>query len=150
MKTYNRVIFVGKSGNSRAPMAAAIFGELMTGRRVEILSRGLVVLFPEPLNQKTEAVMISNGLTVPNFLSSKLTELDFTEDTLIVALSSEIRDKILAGFEVASEENIVELTSFVGEELEIINPYGGNLQQYGLCYESLSKSLRKLSDMITE
>ena len=31
---------------------------------VEILARGIVVLFPEPLNQKAEAVMISNGITL--------------------------------------------------------------------------------------
>lgn len=32
---------------------------------------GLVVLFPEPLNQKAEAVMISNGLKSEGFSQSR-------------------------------------------------------------------------------
>ena len=32
----------------------------------------------------------------------------------------------------------------VGDELEILDPYGGTLQSYGLCYESLRATLKKL------
>ncbi|MCR5271507.1 MAG: phosphotyrosine protein phosphatase [Lachnospiraceae bacterium] len=148
MRTVNRIIFTGKTATSRAPMAAAIFGEITRGKRIEVLSRGLVVLFQEPLNQKIEAVMISNGLEPEGILSGQLEEEDFTEDTLVVALAYEIKEKIIDKYEKANEENVVELTSFVGEELEIINPYGGNLKQYGLCYESMYKSLQKLVEKL--
>jgi maltose alpha-D-glucosyltransferase/alpha-amylase len=47
-------------------------------------------------------------------------------------------------FENTHIENVYVLTDFVGEELEIFNPYGGSLQSYGLCYESLRKSIKKL------
>lgn len=148
MKPVNRIIFVGKTGNSRAPMAAVIFGDLIRGKRIEVLSRGLVVLFPEPLNQKIEAVMISNGLETEGIVSRALSEEDFTDDTLVVTLSTELKEKTIEQFEHANEENVVELTSFVGDELEIINPYGGSLQQYGLCYESMCKSLKKLAEIL--
>ena len=62
MKPYNRIVFVAESGTCRAPMAAGIFREYSLNHPVEVLVRGLVVLFPEPLNQKAEAVMISNGI----------------------------------------------------------------------------------------
>ena len=37
-------------------------------------------------------------------------------------------------------------TQYLGlpEELEILDPYGGTLQSYGLCYESLRATLKKL------
>ena len=59
---YNKIIFVAENGTCRAPMAAGILKDMLPGKQIEILPRGLVVLFPEPLNQKAEAVMISNGL----------------------------------------------------------------------------------------
>lgn len=34
------------------------------------------------------------------------------------------------------------LTDLTGDELEIINPYGGTLQSYGLCYETLNKTIK--------
>ena len=63
MKRYNKIIFVCDSGTARAPMAEAIMKEYIIKYPVEIESRGLVVLFPEPLNQKTEAVLIYSRST---------------------------------------------------------------------------------------
>ena len=65
-------------------MAAGILEEQLLNRPVEVLSRGLVVLFPEPLNQKAEAVMISNGLKSEGFMSEQITEEDITDNTLIL------------------------------------------------------------------
>ena len=69
MKQYNRILFVAENGTCRAPMAAGILGEYVLKHPVEIGARGMIVLFPEPLNQKAEAVMISTvsytHLTLP-------------------------------------------------------------------------------------
>ena len=48
MRPYKRIVFVAESGTCRAPMAAGIFGEYTLKQPVEILVRGMVVLFPEP------------------------------------------------------------------------------------------------------
>ena len=64
MKQYDKIIFVCENGTARAPMAEAILKEYRIKYPVEIESRGLVVLFPEPLNQKVEAVLISNGINI--------------------------------------------------------------------------------------
>ena len=45
MKPYNRIVFVAESGTCRAPMAAGIFREYSLNHPVEVLVRGLVVLF---------------------------------------------------------------------------------------------------------
>ena len=51
---------------------------------------------------------------------------------------------------MALPENVQVLTRYVGDELEIINPYGGLLAAYGLCYETLNKSIKKLVDKFNE
>ena len=136
MKQYNRILFVAESGTSRAPMAAGILSEYTLKHPVTIECRGLVVLFPEPLNQKAEAVMISNGINWENFTSTQLEDEDFTDDTLVLTMEHSQLEKIFEKYPSAREENVYVLTELVGDELEILDPYGGSLQSYGLCYET--------------
>ena len=126
MKQYNRILFVAENGTCRAPMAAGILGEYVLKHPVEIGARGMIVLFPEPLNQKAEAVMISNGINLEGYMSAQLTEEDFTQDTLVL---------------------VIEHAQL---EMEILDPYGGSLQAYGLCYETMRKTIKKLVTLLNE
>ena len=45
-------------------------------------------------------------------------------------------------------EQVFVLSQYVGDELEILDPYGGTLQSYGLCYESLRATLKKLVKLL--
>ena len=139
MKQYNRILFVAESGTSRAPMAAGILSEYTLKHPVTIECRGLVVLFPEPLNQKAEAVMIT-----------QLEDEDFTDDTLVLTMEHSQLEKIFEKYPSAREENVYVLTELVGDELEILDPYGGSLQSYGLCYETMRKSIIKLVKLLNE
>lgn len=150
MKEYNRIVFVCGSDTCRGPMAAGILSECHLKRPVEILSRGLVVLFPEPLNQKAEAVMISNGINMEGFMSAQLTEADLTEDTLVLLMERVQMEKFLEKFENVNPGDVHVLTELVGDELEILDPYGGTLQAYGLCYETMRKTILKLVNLLNE
>jgi len=144
MEKLERIIFVARSGTCREPMAMGILNDLSLKQELEVLARGLVVSFPEPMNGKAEAVLISNGITLENFTSKQLSNDDIKENTLVLTMERKHRDKVLANFENANIENVYVLTDFVGDELEILDPYGGTLQSYGLCYETLRKSIKKL------
>ena len=149
MRKYKRVIFAEGNGITRAPMAAEIFKTLYRGE-AEIFSRGLIVQFPEPLNQKAEAVMISNGITLEQFESEKLDASDITPDTIVFTMEASSLNRILTGIETANEENTFILTDYVGEELPIMNPFGGTLQTYGICFEMLKSTLGKLAVMLED
>lgn len=144
MKEYRKIMFVSESATCRVPMAAGILQEYNLKQPIEILTRGMVVLFPEPLNQKAEAVMISNGINMQGYMSVQLLEADFTEDTLVIVMEQRHREKILEKYQNAEPKNVQVLTDLVGEELEIMDPYGGSLQAYGICYETMRKTIRKL------
>lgn len=145
---YNRIVFVGEAGVLRAPMAAGIMKKIMPG--IECVARGLVVLFPEPMNQKAESVLKSHDIEFENFASTPLVEDDFAIGTLVVVMERPQLEKILAQFENANPEHVHVLTEYVEEELEILNPYGQPLQVYGMCYETLLNSLTKLKEKIQE
>lgn len=150
MNICKRIIFVAQSGTSREPMAAEILKEFSLKYPIEVLARGLVVQFPEPMNQKAEAVLISNGIKTEGFTSKQLENDDITEETLILTMESVHRDRVLENYPNANIEHVLVLSEFVGDELEILDPYGGALQNYGLCYESLRATIKKLVKIINE
>ncbi len=147
---WDKVIFVGKSGTCRAPMAAALLRECSMKREIEILARGLVVLFPEPLNQKVDAILISNGINMEGYMSEQLVAEDVDEHTLVLVMEEKLLPQAAA---ILGEERMTQvhvLTALVGEELEIMDPYGAPLPSYGLCFESLSKTVKKLAVWLNE
>ena len=119
---FNKIIFVAQTGTCREAMAAGIFSDFALKHPLEILTRGLVVQFSEPMNQKAEAVLISNGINMEGFVSQQLTEEDLTEDAMVVTMEAVQRDRILEQYENAIPENIHVLTEYVGDELEILDP----------------------------
>lgn len=147
MEKIEKIIFAGKCAICREPMAAAILQREVLNFPVEILARGFVVLFPEPLNQKAEAVMISNGITLENYTSSQLESTDFGETTLILTFDQASKEKVL---EMEGAQNVEVLTDLTGDELEILDPYGAELVTYGICYETLSNTIHKLAEILNE
>ena len=147
---WDKVIFVCKSGTCRAPMAAALLRECSLKREIEIEARGLVVLFPEPLNQKVSAVMISNGINMEGYMSEQLVAEDVDANTLVLVMEAKEIPQVLG---IVGEDKLPQvqvLTTLVGEELEIMDPYGAPLPSYGLCFESLSKTIKKLAVWLNE
>ena len=148
MDKLERIIFVARSGSCREPMAMGILKDLIYQSEIEVLARGLVVSFPEPMNGKAEAVLVSNGITLQDFTSKQLKNEEITGNTLVLTMEKTQKEKVLSHYANARVENVHVLTDFVGDELEIIDPYGGSLQSYGLCYETLRKSIKKLVKII--
>ena len=147
---WDKVIFVCKSGTCRAPMAAALLRECSLKREIGIEARGLVVLFPEPLNQKVSAVMISNGINMEGYMSEQFVAGDVDANTLVLVMEAKDIPQVLA---IIGEDKLPQvhvLTTLVGEELEIMDPYGAPLPSYGLCFESLSKTIKKLAAWLNE
>ena len=83
-------------------------------------------------------------------MSTQLTEDDFSDDALVLVMEKGQLEKVLETYHNADPENVHVLTELVGDELEILNPYGGTLQAYGLCYETLRKTILKLVKLLNE
>ncbi len=113
---------------------------------MEIEARGLVVQFPEPVNQKAEAVLISNGISTEGMVSTQQ-ESDITESTMVFTMESSQRERIIKALPISTRSRSL-FSQYVGDELEILDPYGGTLQSYGLCYESLRATLKKLVKLL--
>ncbi len=150
MSKIKRILFTDRSGNSRAPMAAALFQKMYPNVGIEALARGLVVSFPEPMNQKVEAVMAGGGIVWENFTSQGLQDEEIKEDTLVLVMDEKQKEHAIKAFTHATADNTFVLSKYVGEELDIMDPYGGNLQTYGICFEGLKETLGKLQTRLEE
>lgn len=139
-----RIIFADRDGTVRAPMASGILMDMMDDDELLVSARGLVVLFPEPLNQKAEAVMASNGIRLNNYSSTQLVKEDVDADTVLILIEPGDMKRTI---DIIGEENsgkVRVLGELCGDELPVMDPYGGVIGTYGICFETMSNTIRKL------
>lgn len=151
MGPINKIIFVAGSGTGRAPMAAEIMKQTLIERGIagiEVCARGLVVQFPEPMNPKALAVLASNDIQADGYQAKELVNDDITPDSIVLVMKEVQRPRVIEEFDNANEENVFVLSAYVGDEIEVINPYGGSIQAYGLCFEVIKKTTEKLADKL--
>ncbi len=147
-KSYQKIIFVCNGGTCRSPMAKAILESMPIKVPLEVEARGFVSLFPEPLNQKTEAILAANGLKLEGYQSEELSSEDITENTLILTMEEGIRKKVCEKFPEAGE--VYNYSDFVGLKGDIYNPYGDSLADYGACFTQLKETAEKLIEKINQ
>lgn len=148
MKKYDRLIFVSNSDTCRGPMAEAILKSKFLLSELEVESRGLVVLFPEPVNQKAEAILASHGLTMKDHMAKMLEQEDFDERTLILVMEDALKQRIFQEHE--NVQNTWQLSEYIKEETDVTEPVGGSLADYGACYELLDCMISSLVVVLNE
>ena len=148
MKKYDRLIFVSNSDTCRGPMAEAILKSKFLLSELEVESRGLVVLFPEPVNQKAEAILASHGLTMKDHTAKMLEQEDFDERTLILVMEDALKQRIFQEHE--NVQNTWQLSEYIKEETDVTEPVGGSLADYGACYEQLDCMISSLVVVLNE
>ena len=124
MLNYTKVVFVSKSDTGRGPLAAEIMKKKLGIINDDIISRGLVVLFPEPVNPKFVATVA-------------LSEDDFGPRVLVLTMEEKYKEDIYDEF--TNAVNVYTLKEFVGDDGNVVNPHGGELSDYGNTYESLEE-----------
>ncbi len=148
LQKYRRVVFVSESDNCRGPMAALLFRKQPLLQEYVVMSRGLVVLFPEPVNQKAEAIVKSKQLTMAAYQTTGLAAEDITDDTLVLTMEERQKQKVREAFPQA--EHVFTLPEFVEDGEEVPSPYGEPLVRYGETYELLEKLVKKLAEKLNE
>ncbi len=148
MKKYDRLIFVSNSDTCRGPMAEAILKSKFLLSELEVESRGLVVLFPVPVNQKSEAILASHGLTMKDHTAKMLEQEDFDERTLILVMEDALKQRIFQEHE--NVQNTWQLSEYIKEETDVTEPVGGSLADYGACYELLDCMISSLVVVLNE
>ena len=148
MLEYSKILFVTDTDTSTGPLAAAILRHyLPLEKTVEIDSRGLAVLFPEPMNPKTVTIASAKGLTLDR-TSEQLVEEDFGTYALVFVLDETKKQSIYDDYSEAV--NVYTLKEYINEAGSIINPDGGELADYAKVYDTLDEIIIKLANKLKQ
>lgn len=131
---YRRVIFVSTDNTCLGPAAESIFNRIAGERGIEAISRGLIVLFPEPMNAKMVSVMKERGVEIGKEFSEPLTKDDIVEGTLLLAMSDQDVSMVR---EMFADVKVYKLRNFVGEKGDVEIPLGKSLADYEMSYEHI-------------
>lgn len=145
---YKKLIFVDTNDNCRAPMAELILKRKFLTNPLGIESRGLVVLFPEPMTPKAEEVLINNGYPVPGHIARQLEQEDIDSDVLLLTMEDKQKSEIWETYENAP--HVYTLKEYVGEAGDIPALYGQPLSVYSQCYTDMELLMRKLVIRLNE
>lgn len=151
MNVINRIVFVSETDTDIGPMAVTILEKLLDlkERKLIVESRGLIVLFPEPCNSKAIAVARERLMDMPSHFSRQLTESDFAEDTVVLTVNKDEKDRIYRDFENAINVFTVSEYGRVPEK-EIPNPVGKDEDEYRLCFDELYSIIFKVATKLKE
>lgn len=138
---FTRLIFVSTDNTCSSPLAEAIYHSLVSEDYLEVLSRGLVVLFEEPINPKAALVAQNHQLSVEEHRSAALSHEDITGETLILTMSEKQKQTVLEDYKEAAY--VFTLNEFSGEIKEVIDPYGEGLLEYEELYIALARMVKK-------
>ncbi len=141
MGKFQKLIFVCTGNTCRSPMAEAIYKNLEKVSDIKVISRGMVVLFSEPINPKAEIILKKHDLELPNHMAKGLKVSDLDENTIILTMTMSQKRKVQ---ELYPEiKDIYAIKEFAGELGDVVDPYGGSLMEYEECYIELGRLVKK-------
>ncbi len=147
MLEFNRIIFITENDNSEGPLAAVLCKKWLPLEKIEVESRGLAVVFEEPMNPKTVAVAESNDLEIEH-TSKQLQDDDFGQDVLALVLDEAKKQTVYD--EYPSAVNVYTITEYVNEAGSILNPDGGDLSDYAQLYDAINEATKKVAYKLRE
>lgn len=140
---YSRIIFVCQDNTTLSPMAETIFKEMVKTPDVDVVSRGLVVLFPEPLNELAREVLLSHQMDFSKEATTPFSIDEVNDETLILTMT--ISQSIKIAQEYGLTEQVFTLRKFDKEEEgDVIDPFGGGPLEYQTLYQELTELIRRL------
>lgn len=150
MGHYKRILFVCQDNTCRSVMAEAVMRSVMESqpedKRLPVFSRGLVVLFPEPINPKAMELLLGNHLEIGCGMSVALEEWDISEGTLILTMTEAEKQTVAERYPLIA--NLYTLREYAGEQGDIVEPYGGAPEDYEMVYEHIDLMVKMAAQKI--
>lgn len=143
MKRYDQIVFVCTANTFLSPIAEGIYRSNSPDWMPKGISRGLVVLFEEPVNPKCNVLLTQNGYPISGHSQSRqLEQEELTEDSLVLTMTLSEKVKLIETF--AHEKNVYTIGEFVGEDTDMADPEGSEEERYKECFDEMALRVNKV------
>ncbi|MCD7825833.1 MAG: hypothetical protein LUH14_07735 [Clostridiaceae bacterium] len=149
MKRYDQILFLCTANTLLSPLAEGIYRKNSLEWMPEPMSRGLVVLFEEPIHPKCNILLSQNGFPISSHGQARQLEAeDLKENSLVLTMT--LSEKVKLCEEYQYEDNVYTLGEYVGEDTDIVEPARGEEEEYKECFEKLKHRVDKVIQKIEE
>lgn len=135
-------MFVCTGNTCRSPMAEGLMKKYLYGNhKIEVVSRGLMVLVSEPANEMAVEIMKDMEIDISKHRSKPFDKDEIDDQTLILTMT-ERHKAVLKGHNLKGQ--LYSIKEFVGSSGDVNDPYGGSLEIYKLCFDELEQLINKI------
>ncbi|MBQ2753501.1 MAG: low molecular weight protein arginine phosphatase [Firmicutes bacterium] len=143
------IVFVCTGNTCRSPLAEVIAVKVFEEKGIEadIISRGLSVAYPTSASVNSKKTAYEMGLSLDDFISHQLTYDDIEWADVVITMTSAHRAAVE---NVCYEKgtDILTLAEAAGENADVSDPFGGDLETYRKCACQIKEYIEKMADRL--
>jgi protein-tyrosine phosphatase len=141
------VILLVCTGNlCRSPMAAGLLRQRLSEEgldaRHRVSSAGVWALDGRPASEHAITVMAERQIDITEHIAHTITAEDMAEADLILIMSRE-HGQIIRNTWPQYDWKIHRLSEMVGQRRDVVDPYGGPIEEYRACADILSDYIER-------
>ena len=140
-----KIIFVSTNNPCRSFIAESVLRKYLKDahrRDIQVESKGLVVLFPEPVHTKAADLVRKSGIEIVDFKASQLTQEDVETSDLILTMNDKQKEKVLEDYHGYKE--VATINEYANHEGAVIDPYGMDDEDYEHCFVQITQLIHKI------
>lgn len=139
------VLLVCTGNTCRSPMAEGILKKIAAedgNSRLQVLSGGLFADVGRRASENAVLAASELGVDITAHISANVNSEILKEADLIITMTSAHKRALVDVFG-ATEDKVYTLAEYIGEDGEIEDPFGGDLQIYRMCANQLVEMLTR-------
>ncbi len=140
-----KIIFVSTNNTCRSFIAESVLRKYLKDahrRDIQVESKALVVLFPEPVHTKAADLVRKSGIEIIDFKASQLTQEDVETSDLILTMNDKQKEKVLEDYHGYKE--VATINEYANDEGAVIDPYGMDDEDYEHCFVQITQLIHKI------
>lgn len=144
-----KILIVCTGNTCRSPMAEGLLKQIAgDDASVQVLSGGLFANAGEPVSGNAAQAMREMGIDISAHTAKNIHVAVVQEADLILTMTQAHEDLILRMFGVEAADKTYTLLEYIGEDGDVIDPFGQDLEHYRRCAGMLKGALQKAYEKI--